>query len=69
MQDVEDAEKCLSAGTELTLMGNILDCHRAINKNDLENKKTPKQKKDARNLYLVKEGGNSKWGKIYATLK
>ncbi|GLV35347.1 Cytochrome P450 301a1 [Carabus blaptoides fortunei] len=53
----EDAEKCLEAGTELTLMGNILDCHRAISKNDLGNKNTKKEEqKDSRNLYLIKEG-------------
>ncbi|KAF7287821.1 hypothetical protein GWI33_000174 [Rhynchophorus ferrugineus] len=57
----EDAEKALSAGTELTLLGNILDCHPAIDQNDLKNKlhseKENKSKpKDSRNLYLVKEG-------------
>lgn len=43
-------------------MGNILDCHAAIDQNDLKNKervqKEQKSKpKDSRNLYLVKEGG------------
>ncbi|KAI4463916.1 rna-binding motif protein 14b [Holotrichia oblita] len=54
----EDAEKCLQAGTELTLQGNILDCHPALHKQDLQQKeKEGKTKqKDSRNLYLVKEG-------------
>ncbi|KAI4463913.1 rna-binding motif protein 14b [Holotrichia oblita] len=54
----EDADKCLQAGTELTLQGNILDCHPALHKQDLQQKeKEGKTKqKDSRNLYLVKEG-------------
>lgn len=64
MKNKEDAEKPLQAGTELTLLGNVLDCHPAIDRNDLKNKeklnKELKSKpKDSRNLYLVKEGGMS----------
>lgn len=60
-QNEEDAEKCLQAGTELTLLGNILDCHKALNRDDLKSKTDKKieEKKDSRNLYLVKEGGNA----------
>ncbi|CAG9764188.1 unnamed protein product [Ceutorhynchus assimilis] len=59
--DKEDAERALKAGTELTLHGTILDCHAAIDRNELKNKekaqKEQKSKpKDSRNLYLVKEG-------------
>lgn len=64
LKNKEDAEKPLQAGTELTLLGNVLDCHPAIDRNDLKNKeqlnKELKSKsKDSRNLYLVKEGGMS----------
>ncbi|XP_044748099.1 RNA-binding protein 28 isoform X2 [Coccinella septempunctata] len=57
----EDAEKVLQAGTELKLLGNILDCHKALCKNEIhsqQNNKLNKKKdtKDSRNLYLVKEG-------------
>ncbi|GJQ77286.1 hypothetical protein Trydic_g20709 [Trypoxylus dichotomus] len=54
----EDADKCLQAGTELTLQGNILDCHPALHKLDLDKKEKEKKakQKDSRNLYLVKEG-------------
>lgn len=54
----EDADKCLEAGTELTLQGNILDCHAALHKQDLQRKEKEKNIKlsDSRNLYLVKEG-------------
>lgn len=55
-QNLEDAEKCLEAGTELTLMGQILDCHRAVSKTDIDNKQKKEVKKDSRNLYLIKEG-------------
>nr|CAH7733611.1 unnamed protein product [Callosobruchus chinensis] len=57
----EDADKALSAGTELTLLGNILDCFPALHR-DLVQKKAEEKKeankgsKDSRNLYLVKEG-------------
>ncbi|KAL7307265.1 hypothetical protein TKK_0000462 [Trichogramma kaykai] len=55
----EDAEKCLSAGTELTLRGQILDPHKALSKEEVKEKsqeKKQKKTKDSRNLYLVKEG-------------
>ncbi|XP_018561291.1 RNA-binding protein 28-like [Anoplophora glabripennis] len=57
----EDAEKALNAGTELTLLGNVLDCHPALGRNEvqqkIQNKKElKKEPKDSRNLYLVKEG-------------
>ncbi|KAL1506746.1 hypothetical protein ABEB36_006050 [Hypothenemus hampei] len=57
----EDADKALSAGTELTLLGNVLDCHPAIDKDDLKKKEKEQNElktksKDSRNLYLVKEG-------------
>ncbi|XP_030754169.1 RNA-binding protein 28 [Sitophilus oryzae] len=57
----EDAEKALTAGTELTLLGNVLDCHPALDRNDLKHKiQSEKDQKsrprDTRNLYLVKEG-------------
>ncbi|XP_015599445.1 RNA-binding protein 28 [Cephus cinctus] len=57
-QNIEDAEKCLAAGTELKLHDQILDPHRALNRNDVQDKKSLKDKKvtDSRNLYLVKEG-------------
>ncbi|VEN45461.1 unnamed protein product [Callosobruchus maculatus] len=57
----EDADKALSAGTELTLLGNILDCYPALHRDDVqkkakEKKEANKGSKDSRNLYLVKEG-------------
>lgn len=60
MQHIEDAEKCLLAGTELRLRDQIIDTHRALHKNEVGNKKSLKEQriKDTRNLYLVKEGGN-----------
>lgn len=55
--NLEDAKKCLEAGTELTIKGQILDCHKAVSKNDLDNNKSKKEvRKDTRNLYLIKEG-------------
>ncbi|XP_074112947.1 RNA-binding protein 28 [Cotesia typhae] len=56
--NVEDAEKCLSAGTELRLHNQVLDPHRALDRNELANGNSSKSKKikDSRNLYLVKEG-------------
>ena len=58
-QNIEDAEKCLAAGTELTLHGQILDPHKALNRKDVNEKNQEKKttSKDSRNLYLVKEGG------------
>ncbi|KAK2581868.1 hypothetical protein KPH14_002331 [Odynerus spinipes] len=57
-KNVEDAEKCLSAGTELRLRDEILEVHKALNRNDVMDKKNFKhqKEKDSRNLYLVKEG-------------
>ncbi|KAL3265705.1 hypothetical protein HHI36_009908 [Cryptolaemus montrouzieri] len=57
----EDAEKALNAGTELTLMGNVLDCHRALNRTEIQSRQEQKVRdkndvKDSRNLYLTKEG-------------
>ncbi|XP_044580738.1 RNA-binding protein 28 isoform X2 [Cotesia glomerata] len=56
--NVEDAEKCLSAGTELRLHNQVLDPHRALDRNELANGNSLKSRKikDSRNLYLVKEG-------------
>ena len=60
-QNKESAEKCLQAGTELMLHDQVLDPHRALNREDLQKKSNDKHKekinKDSRNLYLVKEGG------------
>lgn len=56
-QKKESAEECLSAGTELTLHDQVLDPHRAVNKEDLQRRPAHNNKhKDNRNLYLVKEG-------------
>ncbi|XP_047369616.1 RNA-binding protein 28-like [Vespa velutina] len=57
-KNIEDAEKCLSAGTELRLRDAILEAHRALHKNDITNKNNLKRQKekDSRNLYLIKEG-------------
>ncbi|CAD6228043.1 GSCOCG00006324001-RA-CDS [Cotesia congregata] len=56
--NAEDAEKCLSAGTELRLHNQVLDPHRALDRNELANGNSSKSRKikDSRNLYLVKEG-------------
>ncbi|XP_018299989.1 RNA-binding protein 28 isoform X2 [Mycetomoellerius zeteki] len=55
---IEDAENCLSAGTELRLRDQIIEAHRALRRNEVEDKKNLKEKKikDSRNLYLIKEG-------------
>lgn len=57
-KNVESAEKCLSAGNELQMEDQILETHRALDRNEIENKTNSKQykQKDSRNLYLVKEG-------------
>ncbi|XP_033218547.1 RNA-binding protein 28-like [Belonocnema kinseyi] len=57
-RNVEDAEKCLSAGTELRLFDQVLDPHLALHKNEIEDQKNFKSEKikDSRNLFLVKEG-------------
>lgn len=52
----------MNAGTELTLLGNVLDCHPALDRDEVqkkihEKKELKKEPKDSRNLYLVKEGG------------
>ncbi|XP_057329594.1 RNA-binding protein 28 [Microplitis mediator] len=56
--NVEDAEKCLSAGTELRIQNQVLDPHPALDRNEVTNGKSLKSQriKDSRNLYLVKEG-------------
>lgn len=56
---MEDAEKCLSAGTELKLNNQILDPHKALHRSEVneKNQEKTKKEKDSRNLYLVKEGG------------
>lgn len=56
--NVEDADKCLSAGSELRMHDEILQAHKALNKNELVDKKNLRheKEKDSRNLYLVKEG-------------
>ncbi|CAK9809560.1 RNA-binding protein 28 [Anthophora quadrimaculata] len=57
-KNVEDAEKCLSAGSELQIDDQILEAHRALDKTELDSLGNEKQHKerDSRNLYLVKEG-------------
>ncbi|KAJ8966466.1 hypothetical protein NQ317_011453 [Molorchus minor] len=42
----EDADTALKAGTELTLMGNVLDCHPALERNEIQKK--AEEKKDKR---------------------
>uniref|UniRef100_A0A1B0FKE9 RRM domain-containing protein n=1 Tax=Glossina morsitans morsitans TaxID=37546 RepID=A0A1B0FKE9_GLOMM len=56
----ESADLCLQAGSELTLMDEILQSYPALSKEQIcehtnENKKG-KQGKDSRNLYLTREG-------------
>ncbi|KAK5643430.1 hypothetical protein RI129_007275 [Pyrocoelia pectoralis] len=53
----EDADACLTK-TGITLMGNTLECERALSKDELNSKSDKKSKgpTDSRNLYLVKEG-------------
>lgn len=60
-QNVEDAEKCLAAGTELKIHDQVLDPHKALHRNEVneKNKEKKTKVKDSRNLYLVKEGGKS----------
>ncbi|KAI4495694.1 hypothetical protein M0802_008529 [Mischocyttarus mexicanus] len=57
-KNVEDSEKCLSAGTELRLHDAILEPYRALSRKCIMDKKNLKNKKekDSRNLYLVREG-------------
>ena len=49
----------MSAGTELRLHDQVLDPHKAIDRNLAQDPKGLKAQKvkDSRNLYLVKEGG------------
>ncbi|KAL0117999.1 hypothetical protein PUN28_008993 [Cardiocondyla obscurior] len=55
---VEDAEKCLLAGTDLRLRDQIIEAHKALHRKEVENNKNLKTQrvKDSRNLYLIKEG-------------
>ncbi|XP_014477465.1 PREDICTED: RNA-binding protein 28 isoform X2 [Dinoponera quadriceps] len=55
-KNITSAERCLS--TELRMHDQIIEAHRALCRNEVENKKSLKQRriKDSRNLYLVKEG-------------
>lgn len=57
-KNVEDAEKCLSAGSELQMEDQILEVKKALDKNEIEDRANSKhhRPKDSRNLYLVKEG-------------
>nr|XP_033343102.1 RNA-binding protein 28 [Megalopta genalis]XP_033343103.1 RNA-binding protein 28 [Megalopta genalis]XP_033343104.1 RNA-binding protein 28 [Megalopta genalis]XP_033343105.1 RNA-binding protein 28 [Megalopta genalis] len=57
-KNIEDAEKCLAAGTGLEIDDQIMEAQRAIDRNEIESKAKSKQLKykDTRNLYLVKEG-------------
>uniref|UniRef100_A0ABM1J0J7 RNA-binding protein 28-like n=1 Tax=Polistes dominula TaxID=743375 RepID=A0ABM1J0J7_POLDO len=57
-KNIEDTEKCLSAGTELRLQDEILEPYKALSKKCIMDKNNLKNKKerDTRNLYLVKEG-------------
>ncbi|XP_028047298.1 RNA-binding protein 28 isoform X2 [Monomorium pharaonis] len=57
-QRVEDAEKCLSAGTQLCLRDQTIEAHKALHRKEVEDKNNLKKQKikDSRNLYLIKEG-------------
>lgn len=54
----EDAEKCLAAENQIIMEDQIVEAHKALDRNEVENKEPSKlrNKKDSRNLYLVKEG-------------
>ncbi|XP_022227726.2 RNA-binding protein 28 [Drosophila obscura] len=57
----ESADLCLQAGTEFTLMDEVLDPHPALSRDELKNKQSRENKdddtgKDSRNLYLAREG-------------
>ncbi|KAH8269600.1 hypothetical protein KR018_010026 [Drosophila ironensis] len=57
----ESADLCLQAGTEFTLMDEVLDPHPALSRDEMKSKQTEKEKsedsgKDSRNLYLAREG-------------
>ena len=64
-QTKEAADKCLAAGaSELRIGSGVLDPHPALDKRQLQkkfdDKKTETAKKDNRNLFLIKEGGEIK---------
>ncbi|XP_002015483.2 RNA-binding protein 28 [Drosophila persimilis] len=57
----ESADLCLQAGTEFTLMDEVLDPHPALSRDELKSKQSRESKdddtgKDSRNLYLAREG-------------
>lgn len=59
-QDRHDACKCVKSGIELKLKGSVMQAFPALEKKQLlnqERSRHPDKKKDGRNLYLVKEGG------------
>ncbi|KAF5274299.1 hypothetical protein FQR65_LT04417 [Abscondita terminalis] len=53
----EDADRCLGE-KGIKLMGNTIECERALSREEIKNKSIQKIKgpRDSRNLYLVKEG-------------
>lgn len=57
-KNLEDAEKCLNAGEQLRFKDQIMEAHKALERNEVENRAALKKYKerDSRNLYLVKEG-------------
>ncbi|BFG05319.1 RNA-binding protein 28 [Drosophila madeirensis] len=57
----ESADLCLQAGTEFTLLDEVLDPHTALSRDELKTKQSLENKdddtgKDSRNLYLAREG-------------
>ncbi|EDW01668.1 GH21568 [Drosophila grimshawi] len=56
----ESADLCLQAGTEFTLLNDVLDPHPALSRDEIKTKQTKDSKddagKDSRNLYLAREG-------------
>ncbi|XP_034652385.1 RNA-binding protein 28 [Drosophila subobscura] len=57
----ESADLCLQAGTEFTLLDEVLDPHPALSRDELKTKQSRENKdddtgKDSRNLYLAREG-------------
>lgn len=56
----ESADMCLQAGTEFTLMDQVLDPHPALSREEISKQMNEKSKKnetkDSRNLYLAREG-------------
>lgn len=67
LQTKESTEKCLQAGSELKLEGVTIYPYPALKREEVKNKKDETQniKKDNRNLYLTKEGGNILFCKIF----